>query len=107
MRREPSRAWQEASVDEEGPPDSGGQTAGGSAGRLAGEGAAQGAARDLACGCRDGASKGKAQRCLEMALHGEGTQKGFPKYAVSTGKAAEGTPVPAPRGAGDRVTETV
>ena len=52
----------------------------------------------------DGAGKGKAQRWLEMAMHGEGTQKGF---LVSPRKAAEGTLVPVASGAGDGVTKTV
>jgi len=83
------------------PSDLGGQTPEGSAGRLEGGQAAQEADRPLACGRRDGASKAKAQRCLGMAQHGEGTQKGFSECVVGTRKAAEGPLVPVSTGAGD------
>ena len=80
------------------PRDLGGPTPEGSAGRLEGEQPAREADRHLACVCREGASKAKVQWWLEMAMHREGTQKGFSKCVVSTRTAAEGTLVPVGQG---------
>ena len=81
------------------PPDLGGPTPEGSAGRLEREQPAQEADRHLACGRRDGASKARDWRWLEMVMHGEGTQKGFSKCVVSTRTATEGTLVTVASGA--------
>ena len=81
------------------PPDLGGPTPEGSAGRLEGEQPAREADRHLVCKCRHGASKARDWRWLEMAMHGEGTQKGFSKCVVSTRTATEGTLVTVASGA--------